>query len=227
MYVTANNLEFEAECERLARLGRKVRRRLNANKKLQRIATDGAEIWAVADFLDPVECGRLMLMIDETAKPSVTVDYEVEEGFRTSYSGDLFVFDPFVSKIRARIDDLVGINSSFGESVQGQRYTAGQYFKTHADWFGPKSPAYQAQKAHGGQRAFTAMAYLNDVPDGGETDFPQLDIAIKPRQGVLLVWNNMLENGMPNPRTAHAGNPVPSGFKYVITRWFRAQPWIP
>jgi len=222
-----DDAELEAERERLARLGRKVRRRLNANRKVQRIATEGAELWAVANFLDAVECGRLMLMIDEVAKPSVTIDYDIADGFRTSYSGDLNIFDPFIRKVRSRIDDLVGINSAFGESVQGQRYTPGQYFKTHADWFGIKSPAYAAQQAHGGQRAFTAMAYLNDVAEGGETDFPLLDIAVQPRQGVLLIWNNMLEDGTPNGRTAHSGNPVPSGAKYVITRWFRARPWIP
>ena len=38
---------------------------------------------------------------------------------------------------------------------------------------------------------------------------------------------DMLEDGTPNGRTAHSGNPVPSGAKYVITRWFRARPWIP
>jgi prolyl 4-hydroxylase len=69
------------------------------------------------------------------------------------------------------------------------------------------------------------MGYLNPVEDGGATDFPRISLSIPPQAGVLLVWNNMAPDGRPNPRTIHAGAQVVRGVKYVLTKWYRAQPW--
>lgn len=211
--------------ERLRRLGRKVRRRLAANKAVQRIAVDKAELWAVGHFFDAVECGRLISIIDAVARPSIAQgDYS--QASRTSYSGDVDPRDPFISSLQKRIDDLLGIDPANGERIEGQRYLAGQEFTPHTDWFPPGSSVGNHERKFGGQRAFTAMAYLNAVEEGGETDFPHLDIAIEPRPGTLLVWNNTDENGLPNPYTVHAGNPVARGVKYIITKWYRCRHWV-
>jgi prolyl 4-hydroxylase len=131
-----------------------------------------------------------------------------------------------VSQLQTRIDELLGIDRSHGETLQGQRYTAGQEFRPHNDWFAPASPAWATEHPRGGQRAFTAMVYLNDVADGGETEFSRLDIAVSPRAGTLLVWNNADENGVPNPWTVHAGKRFPQGAKYIVTKWYRAGRWF-
>jgi len=109
--------------------------------------------------------------------------------------------------------------------MQGQRYLAGQEFKEHIDWFPPGSPGWQREGAFGGQRAVTVTVYLNAVEQGGETDFPKLDIAVAPRAGTLLIWNNADPDGVPNPRTSHAGNPVIRGTKYIVTKWYRCRRW--
>jgi prolyl 4-hydroxylase len=207
--------------ERLRRIGQKVRRRLAASKQAQRIATDQAELWVVGSFLDAIECGRLMLMIDQVAQPSTTYLKDYSAGVRTSYSGGLDPRDPFIVKLSHRLDALLGLDSSHAEPIEGQRYTVGQEFKPHLDWFQQASPAWALEKDHGGQRSYTAMAYLNAVGGGGETDFPLLDLAVQPRPGTLLIWNNADDNGVPNPLTLHAGNPVTHGIKYVFTRWYR------
>jgi prolyl 4-hydroxylase len=212
--------------DRLRRIGRKVRGRLAANKAVRRIAVDEAEIWAHARFFDPVECGRLMAMIDAVAQPSEAYEVDYSTGYRTSYSGNLDPFHPLVRQLQRRIDDLLGIDGTQGETLQGQRYVAGQEFRPHHDWFPPNSPSWAAENARGGQRAFTAMAYLNDVDEGGETDFPRLGIAVAPRAGTLLIWNNADEQGIPNAWTLHAGNPVVRGTKYVVTKWYRSGRWV-
>ncbi|HEY6816385.1 MAG TPA: 2OG-Fe(II) oxygenase [Croceibacterium sp.] len=213
------------DSELLRRIGQKVRKRLAANRAVHTIAHGGAELWAVSGFFDPVECGRLIALIDATARPSVAYALGGDEDVRTSFSGDLDPNDPFVRGLDRRIGSLLGLPYDTGEVLEGQRYTAGQQFKEHIDWFPPDSPGWQREKARGGQRAFTAMAYLNTVEAGGETDFPKLDLAIAPRQGTLLVWNNADPHGVPSPLTSHAGNPVVRGAKYVVTKWFRARPW--
>ena len=210
---------------RLRTLGRKVRRRLAANKAVQRIAADKAELWAVPRFFDPLECGRLISIIDRSAVPSFAHgDYA--KALRTSYSADVDPHDPFTCGLQQRIDDLLGIEPSFGETIQGQRYTVGQHFSAHNDWFPTGSAVWKNEARFGGQRSFTAMAYLNAVEEGGETDFPDLDIAIRPQPGMLLVWSNMDENGVPNRYTLHAGHPVRRGVKYIITKWYRCRPWV-
>ena len=121
------------------------------------------------------------------------------------------------------MDQLLGIDAANGELIQGQRYLPGQQFKPHFDWFAPNTPAWEKAWPLGGQRSFTVMAYLNTVQEGGETDFPLLDLAVAPRAGTLLAWNNMDESGEPNRSMLHAGNPVGRGTKYVITRWYRCR----
>jgi len=209
--------------ERLRRMGKKVRDRLSANDTVYKVPTEKAEIYAIGNFFDPVECGRLMAITDAVAQPSRAFD--AEYGYRTSYSGDVDPHDPFIRKLQRRIDDLLGIDPSYGETLQTQRYLPGQQFQAHTDWFPANTPYWEQEKERGGQRAFTAMAYLNAVEDGGTTDFPRLGLSFEPRPGTLLIWNNADENGVPNPWTVHAGTPVARGVKYVVTKWYRCRRW--
>ena len=206
---------------RLRIIGRKVRKRLAANKAVERIACDKAELWVVGRFFDAIECGRLIAMIDAVARPSTSHAHSYDKDARTSYSGDLDPFDPFICKLEQRIDALLGLDHAAGEVLEGQRYTAGQHFKPHIDWFPADSLGWQREGARGGQRAITSMVYLNAIEEGGETDFPELDLACRPTPGALLIWNNADEHGVPNPCTVHSGNPVVRGTKYVVTKWYR------
>ena len=209
----------------LRAIGRKVRERLGAMPEVYKLPTDKAELWAVGKFFTPEECGRLIAMIDAVAQPSRAYDAAYDSGYRTSYSGDVDPYDPFVKKLQRRIDDLLGVDPSFGETIQGQRYLPGQQFQAHTDWFPGKGPAWEMEIDRGGQRSITAMAYLNSVDEGGNTDFPRLGFGVEPRPGTLLIWNNADPEGVPNPFTIHAGSPVVKGVKYVITKWYRAKKW--
>lgn len=211
--------------EALRCLGASVRRRLLADPQAYRIDTQVAEIFAFGDFLSEAECARLRLMIDQVAKPSTLHEQDYASGFRTSYSGDLDRYEPFVMGISRRIDDLLGINPVCGEPVQGQRYLPGQQFKPHNDWFYTTEKYWQLERKRGGQRSWTAMAFLNHVEEGGKTHFTNVGIEIEPKPGVLMVWNNALPDGTPNEGTMHAGTPVVKGAKYVITKWYRTREW--
>src|SRR4029077_5815826 len=127
-----------------------------------------------------VECGRLRTIIDDVARPSTIHDVGYAR-IRSSYSGDVDADDPFLVAMIKRIDALPGIEPAYGETIQGQRYLPGQEFKPHTDWFWPETPACTNEWPRGGQRSFTAMAFLNNVEHGGETEFPELGIAVTPR----------------------------------------------
>lgn len=209
----------------LARLGEAVRARLAGNPDVQPIAAEGIELFAVSHFLTPQECTRLCTMIDALARPSALHDLDYASGYRTSFSSDLDPHDTFVAGISARIDALLGLAAAVGEPVQGQRYAPGQEFKAHNDWFYTSESYWPQEQQRGGQRSWTAMAYLNPVEAGGMTAFTRAGIAIAPEPGALLVWNNALPDGRPNEGTLHAGMPVMAGAKYIITKWYRTRPF--
>lgn len=211
--------------EALAAQGEAVCARLDADPDAYRIPVDEIDIYAVSDFLSASECERFMEMVDQTAVPSATFDPDNAHRYRTSYSGDVDRYDPFVAMIERRIDDLLGIDPVFGETSQGQRYGVGQEYQGHCDFFPPDTDYFQREIAMGGQRSWTAMIYLNDVDDGGATDFSRVGVTVTPRQGMLLVWNNARRDGSPNRHTLHAAKPVVKGVKYVITKWYRTRPW--
>ena len=209
----------------LSRAGRQVRARWAADPGAYRFPTDKAEIYAFGDFLSLDECSGMIALIDKVAKPSSAFDVDYGARHRTSYSGDVQRSEALVRIVERRIDDLLGIDPDFGESVQGQRYLTGQEFKPHCDWFWTKADYWKKVSKHGGQRSWTAMVYLNAVEEGGDTMFTRLGISVPPQPGALLVWNNCLPDGTPNWDTTHAGPPVVRGVKYVITKWYRTRAW--
>lgn len=62
------------------------------------------------------------------------------------------------------------------------------------------------------KRIGTYILYLNDVEDGGETEFLYLSKRISPKAGRLLIFPA-------NYPWAHRGNPPLSGVKYIMTGW--------
>ena len=61
-------------------------------------------------------------------------------------------------------------------------------------------------------RLFAWMTYLNDVEDGGQTNFSHYGIKIKPEIGKTLIWPSEWTH-------AHTGEVLKSGTKYIITGW--------
>lgn len=209
----------------LARLGQSVRGRLAADPAAYRVEDERIELFAIGGFLSDDECIRLRHLIDAVARPSALHELDYASGFRTSYSGDLDPRDAFVAGLSKRIDAVLGVDAAIGEPLQGQRYHPGQQFKPHNDWFYTSEGYWPQEEARGGQRSWTAMAYLNAVEAGGATAFTLLGLEIEPKPGVLLLWNNALPDGRPNEATLHAGLPVERGVKYVITKWYRTRNW--
>ncbi len=61
-------------------------------------------------------------------------------------------------------------------------------------------------------RLFAWMTYLNDVEDGGVTNFSHYKIDVTPEIGKTLIWPSEWTH-------AHSGGIVKSGTKYIITGW--------
>jgi predicted 2-oxoglutarate/Fe(II)-dependent dioxygenase YbiX len=82
-----------------------------------------------------------------------------------------------------------------------KRYGEGDFFDWHFDNSGPSVAT----------RQFIALWYLNEVEEGGSTDFAYFD-SVKPETGKLVFfpagWTHQ-----------HRGAPVIKGEKFVITAW--------
>jgi hypothetical protein len=93
----------------------------------------------------------------------------------------------------------------FHESYMALRYQTGEEYKAH----------YDGNSTTG--RALSAIAYLNDEYEGGELEFPNYKIKIKPEQGDLILFPS-------NYAYAHIAHPVTSGTKYAIVTWLHDRP---
>lgn len=184
------------------------------------------QIYVQNNLLTESECEDLMKIIDNKSRPSTIsnpTDDQVTSDYRTSQTADLHYFDdPFYLQIDKKITTFLGLDPFLGETAQAQRYEPGQYYKEHWDFFSPLTPEYKIYCEWMGQRTWTAMIYLNDVEEGGETYFKHLKLKIKPKKGTMVAWNNVYKNGIPNLKTLHEALPPISGNKYVITKWFRS-----
>lgn len=89
-----------------------------------------------------------------------------------------------------------------------QKYNPGGHFaRIHSE----RTTLYTAH------RVLAWMTYLNDVEDGGQTNFHHYDIDIKPECGKTLIWPAEWTH-------AHAGKVVNSGTKYIVTGWLHFRP---
>ena len=93
---------------------------------------------------------------------------------------------------------------TISEGFNIQHYGPGQGFKR---WHNERDQ-YQSH-----QRALVFMTYLNDVPDGGGTEFAYYpEIKIKAKRGLSLLW--------PTDFTHTHRGIISQHDKYIITGWF-------
>jgi prolyl 4-hydroxylase len=208
-----------------ASFGKDVRRRLTKSGVVETLSGGGFDLLVVQNFLSAPECAGIMALIDDNARPSTLYAGTEIDGFRTSFSCDLNPHDPLIAAVEARIAALTGIDPRHGEALQGQRYAPGQQFKPHHDYFHVSEPYWEAERLNGGQRTWTGMIYLNQPEGGGETNFPKAGLCLNPQPAMLVLWNNMKEDGSPQDASIHEGCAVQAGTKYVVTKWYRERFW--
>jgi hypothetical protein len=93
------------------------------------------------------------------------------------------------------------------EAVNVQEYFPGGGFHMwHCERLGPGWPE--------NSRHLVYMTYLNDVTDGGETEWLHQKLKVKPQKGLTVIW--------PTDWThAHRGITSPTQFKYIVTGWYQ------
>jgi predicted 2-oxoglutarate/Fe(II)-dependent dioxygenase YbiX len=93
----------------------------------------------------------------------------------------------------------------FVEPFNILKYQTGQEYKAHFD-----GGTYT-------RRSISSILYLNDEYTGGELEFVNYNIKIKPSPGMLVLFPS-------NYAYSHIAHPVKTGTKYAIVTWLHDQP---
>lgn len=175
-------------------------------------------IVVLGNVLSDEECDELIrLSKDKMHRSKIGVTHELNE-IRTSSS--MFFQDnenDIISKIEKRVSSIMNIPIEHGDGIQILKYTPGQEYKAHFDFFTSTS------KAAKNNRISTIIMYLNNVEQGGETYFPELNFSVSPQKGMAVYFEYFYNDKNLNELTLHGGAPVIIGEKWVATQWMRRQ----
>jgi prolyl 4-hydroxylase len=144
----------------------------------------------------------------------------VEDQRTSSFLSFQKLQNSFVTSMEKRASDLLGLSVEQIEPLQLVRYRVGEFFGVHHDLgilYDDGSVELPPKNHWSKRRMVTIFVYLN--ASDGCTSFPALDLKVTPKCGRAVLFCNILQNGMPDPRTVHAGEPPQSGVKYGLNIW--------
>jgi prolyl 4-hydroxylase len=171
-------------------------------------------VWILRKAFSDAECEFLRLMAEPTYERSLVKmeGKDVPDPIRTSDGSTIhwLIEDPATHAVNRRLAAMTRTAVEQGEPLQILRYRPGQQYHPHFDWLGETN-----------RRILTALIYLNDDYDGGETRFVKTGLTVKGRTGDVLVFRNVGRDGGLDLLSEHAGLPVTSGVKYLASRWIR------
>lgn len=197
--------------------------------QLKKIICYEPKIMTIDNFLNPAQCEYIMKHDSVGFQRAMGYNMDAFESFVTEVRTNHTFFDSrnTFDYVRQEAFKLVkdffwyldGFSVDHLEYAQIQKYTVGQEYKPHYDYF------YAAPYLVTNDRIATLIVYLNDGFSGGETEFPNLNIKITPKQGRALYFEYKYINKL-NIKTLHAGLPVTEGEKWIITIWIRQDSYL-
>ncbi|PGS47992.1 2OG-Fe(II) oxygenase [Bacillus sp. AFS041924] len=170
----------------------------------------------LGNVLSDQECDELINHAKSRMKRSKIGLSHEENEMRTS-SGMFFDESEteLIKRIEKRIEMIMNIPIEHAEPLQVLHYEPGQQYKPHFDYF--------SNHRTKNNRISTLLLYLNDVEEGGETIFPELNYSVSAKKGTALYFEYFYQDETINELTIHAGSPVITGEKWVATQWMRRQ----
>jgi prolyl 4-hydroxylase len=183
--------------------------------------SDRPRVFSACSFATSEECDYLIRSSEPRLQPSVVTDRAtgrmIPHPDRKS-DGAFFGVgyeDLVVNAINRRIAAISETKPEHAEPLQILRYGPGGEFRTHFDFV----------RDGGNQRILTALIYLTNDYEGGETRFVRTGLDFRGRKGDLLLFRNVTEDGRQDELSEHAGLPVKSGTKIVASRWIWRKPF--
>ncbi len=172
-------------------------------------------------------CEEVINYFEQMAEAGYAVDRQQHDNVQKIHKDDLAVF--LSTDVTIPLTESKRLQQHFNEVLWGQCYSA------YADKFWSLRElgthnvyCFKVQKTKIGQgyhtwhceagnrasahRLLAWTLYLNDVAEGGETEFIYQHMRIKPTQGTLIIWPTAYTH-------THRPNPPNTNDKYILTGW--------
>ena len=177
------------------------------------------------NYITEQECNRAIEVFEQQAKLRNTLNRQSFEQVPVSIKQDQQFFANG-RNIEIWHDELKVLMANFNMAFKHYEETTGvgSYLGTDLHYTSLKiqttlpTEGYHVWHVEHGKgyeneaRALVYSIYLNDVEDGGETEFLNFSKRVKPKKGRIVIW----PAGFPY---VHRGNPPLSGEKYILTSW--------
>ena len=175
-------------------------------------------IEVVQGLFSPEECRYIQLLGNPLMEPSMIYAADGGRMLDPYRDSDNMVVTPMtedlvIQAVNRCIAEATGTDYGCGEPLHVLRYRPGQQYRPHHDAL--------SQVPVEKRRFATALIYLNDAYEGGETHFPEIGVTVRGAVGDMLIFHNLTADGQLDPRMTHAGLPVTRGEKWLATRWIR------
>lgn len=189
------------------------------------------QVIVFANVLSAQECSEMIERSRHRLKRSTTVNPATgqEDVIRNRTSEGIWYQrgeDPLIERLEQRIASLMNWPVENGEGLQVLHYGPTGEYRPHYDYFPPDQPGSAVHTARGGQRVATLVIYLNDVPEGGETIFPEAGLSVAANRGGAVYFRYMNGQRQLDPLTLHGGAPVLAGEKWIMTKWVRERAYV-
>ena len=152
----------------------------NSNVK---ILCQDPKVFIIDNYLTNEQCDHFIKLSEGNLKRALVsqANKGVVSGGRTGSNYWLkHNTDDITKKVGENIQKLVNAPLENAESYQIIYYANTQEYRNHYDgWLHNGSPKTLRNIKYGGQRLWTALAYLNDVEEGGGTKFTKLNYVEK------------------------------------------------
>lgn len=194
---------------------------------------DAPRVFTVKNFLSRDACAWLIdqarrRLVSARVKDPETGVAAVDEQMRTNSGAGFSAIesDLILQLTCLRISAAVGLPLIQQEPTNVLHYAPGQQYRSHYDFIvSGDEAAFADELRRLGQRVCTVLVYLNDDYEGGETDFPRLNWQFKGETGDALIFWNLSATGERERFSLHAGLPVTSGEKWLLSKWIREKPY--
>lgn len=174
----------------------------NPNQTIQQIENecknpDSGIFWQKAGTvgLGAYQDVRTNLLMDITYLSDITNNKVVQNVNNIFYTALLSVSNSYSKRYEIT-------EPFFHENYQLLKYRGGEYYNSHYD---------------GGTqmgRCVSALCYLNDDYEGGEIEFINFKVKVKPQAGMMILFPS-------NYAYRHIAHPIKSGTKYALVTWIK------
>ncbi len=147
------------------------------------------DVYEISDFLTKEELEKVYKIIANTKEE----DWFSEETAKDEHSADFwegknleFKAETVFDKINDKMEKLFESYSYYPSKMILQRYKKGDFIEAHTDQWLPDLPYYIG---------YGLCLYYNDNYAGGQLEYPDLDIIVKPKENSLYIHGGHILHG--------------------------------